>query len=299
MSSLSTFATTLRGGLRGKVGLRNGSGQIRGFYASPAALKKARSSQSEDNFETEEYEQEQDEEDLFDAPSRSSSSTPLDKSAIRQSNVAAILAQAKKAEQDRKSLSIAGVTKSKSTRGKAVAGVKKEETLSDHALRQVVACSEGEEQVAELKKVVRAWKVAGKRVSKRTGAEIVGRLCNIGQPEIAAELVSNQEQYGLPDLDQPTLIKLHHSLLSSSRLPPKLPSTQPVSPTLTLLRLSLLQQKSADPSVVEQESSRLLSSKKARSFKATQVIEGLTEEAREALRSAGGEWEKVLKKVVV
>ncbi|KAK8847566.1 hypothetical protein IAR55_005425 [Kwoniella newhampshirensis] len=305
MSSSSTLATMLRGGLRGYEGVRNGGGavRLRRLHASSIALKKGRNSrESEDSFEADEYQEEKEEEDLFDAPSRSSSSfTPLDKSAIRQSNVSAILSFAKQAEQDRKLKLRPQKIKSKaasswSSSSDDSSGKKR---LPIQGLRQVVACSEGEDEIAELKKVVRAWKVAGMKVTKRTGAEIVGRCCNLGRPEVAAELVSNREQYGLPDLDQPIMIKLHHALLTSSRLPPRLPATQPISPTLTLLRLSLLQQKSADASALEQETARLLSSKKSRTFKSTEAIESWTVEAKSALKTAGGQWEEVLKKVVV
>ncbi|WVW78249.1 hypothetical protein I302_100202 [Kwoniella bestiolae CBS 10118] len=266
MSSLSissVFRNTARSVAPRNVNLRH-------IHSTPLALRKARSSQP---IEEALPEEEQEEEDLFSTSGTPASSYKLDKSAIRQSNVSIIQTHAKLPPKE-----------------------KRRDKVPIQALRQVVACSEAEE-AEELKKVVRAWRVGGLRVSKATGREIVGRLCNLGKAELASELVSNRVHYGLPDLDQPTILKLHHSLLSSSLPPPKLAPSQPISPTLALLRLSLASQ--TEGSTPEQITSSLVSSPKGRTWKPTKAVEEWVSEAREKLDAAGGVWADAAKKIQV
>ncbi|WWC59647.1 uncharacterized protein I303_102206 [Kwoniella dejecticola CBS 10117] len=242
----------------------------RGLQTSSVALRKAQASQP-----TEEAldEVEDEVEDLFSSTPSSSSKYMLDKAAIRQANVATILKHAKLSPKE-----------------------KKKDKVSIQSLRQVVACSEAEE-AEQLKKVVRAWKVGGLKVSKATAREIVGRLCNIGKPEIASELISNNSHYGLPDLDQPTLLKLHQSLVSSSLPPPTLASSQPISPTLALLRLRLASQ--TEGLTPEGITSTLASSPKGRQWRPTKAVEAWAQEAREQLKSAGGVWADAAQKIQV
>ncbi|OCF77125.1 hypothetical protein I204_02835 [Kwoniella mangroviensis CBS 8886] len=244
----------------------------RGLHSSPLALRKAKSSQPIEE-EGVEDEDKFDNDDLFSTSSTPTVKYQLDKSAIRQSNVSTILKHSKLPSKE-----------------------KKRDKVSIQALRQVVACSEYDE-AAELKQVVRAWRVGGLKVSKTTAREIVGRLCNLGKPELASELVSNRIYYGLPDLDQPTLIKLHHSLLSSSLPPPSLPPTQPVSPTLALLRLSLASQ--TEGTSPEQITSSLASSPKGRTWKPTKAIEEWTNEAKQRLNAVGGVWAEQARKIEI
>ncbi|WWD00784.1 hypothetical protein V866_007719 [Kwoniella sp. B9012] len=268
MSSLLPFSNVLR---NAPLSFASRTICSRGFHSSPLALRKARPSQPIE--EAVEDEDSFDNDDLFSTSSTTAVKYQLDKSAIRQSNVSTILKHSKLPSKE-----------------------KKRDKVSIQALRQVVACSEAEE-AAELKKIVRAWRVGGLKVSKRTAREIVGRLCNLGKPELASELVSNRIHYGLPDLDQPTLLKLHHSLLSSSLPPPSLPPTQPVSPTLALLRLSLASQ--TEGTSPEQITSILASSPKGRTWKPTKAIEEWTNEANEKLNAVGGIWADAAKKIQV
>ncbi|WRT64606.1 uncharacterized protein IL334_001539 [Kwoniella shivajii] len=265
MSSLSLNSVARGISQASTVRCANGHFRLRSLHSSSAAslvLRKAKSAQSvEDAFE----EDEEIEEDLFSTSSPTSSSKyQLDKSSIRQSNVSSILKHAKLPAKE-----------------------KRKDKLSIQALRQVAACSQPEE-AEQLKSVIRAWRVGGLKVSKTTAREIIGRLCNIGKPEVASELISNRLQYGLPDIDQPTLIKLHQSLISSSLPSPKLPFTQPISPTLALLRLSLAQQ--TEGSNPEQETLSLSTSPKGRTWKPTKAVEGWANQARERLTAAGGAW---------
>ncbi|WWC68122.1 uncharacterized protein I206_102043 [Kwoniella pini CBS 10737] len=242
----------------------------RSLHNSSIALRKAQPSHVAAQA-SEEVEEE--DEDLFSSTPSSTSNYTLDKSAIRQSNIFTILKHSKLSSKE-----------------------KKKDKVSLQALRQVVACSEAEE-AEELKKIVRAWKVGGLTVSKATAREIVGRLVNLGKPQLASELVSNRTQYGLPDLDQPTLIKLHQSLVSSALPPPQLAPTQPVSPTLALLRLNLASQ--APGLSPEQIVSSVTSSPKGRQWKATKTVEGWAQEARDRLVAAGGPWADAAKKIQV
>lgn len=107
-------------------------------------------------------------------------------------------------------------------------------------LRRIVQVSK-ESDLDSLKGLVRAWRLAGLRVTNQTADEIIGRCCNLGRPDIALELSENHAQYGFPPLSSRSSTKLHHALLAagSETLPHLLPS-RPVSATLALLRLSLL-----------------------------------------------------------
>ncbi|WVF69609.1 hypothetical protein IAT40_004387 [Kwoniella sp. CBS 6097] len=280
---------------------------VRGLHASAPSLRKGSSKAAEEDAfaaeEAEEYE-----EDLFaESPSSSSPSsgsstgttTKLDKAAIRASNVSAILNQSKlnvKAyEQWRKQTQV--LREAEGGNGKALQ-YKPKNRLSVQALRQVVACTE-EDQLDELKSIIRACRVGRLQITKRTASEIVGRCINLGKPELASELISNHSQYGLPTIDQPTLIKLHHTLqfASSVSSTPKLPSTQPISPTLSLLRLQSLQKQSTSSVTPETELKKAKYSPKARSWKESKQVHDWAEEARKGLVAAGGAWAGAVKQV--
>ncbi|WVQ98241.1 hypothetical protein IAU59_005364 [Kwoniella sp. CBS 9459] len=281
------------------------------------ALRKgsSRSAAGEDAFAAEESE-EAEEEDLFaESPSSSQASsgsstatTKLDKAAIRANNVSAILNQSKanvKAyEQWRRQSETQTQSQAVNDDGKK-AQYKPKNRISVQALRQVVACTEAE-QLDELKSIVRACRVGRLQITKRTASEIVGRCINLGKPELASELISNHSQYGLPAIDQPTLIKLHHALSSSSSASspvssPKLPSTQPISPTLSLVRLQLLQQQqqqnSAPETTAESELKKTKYSPKVRSWKESKKVHEWAEEAKKGLAAAGGVWADAVKQV--
>ncbi|OCF30399.1 hypothetical protein I316_07967 [Kwoniella heveanensis BCC8398] len=281
----------------------------RGLHASSPALRKGSSKAAEeDAFEAEE---EQEEEDLFaespsssSNPSSGSSSAKLDKAAIRAKNVSAILNQSKlnvKAyEQWRKQ------TKAHAQKGetsKTLQYKPKNNRISVQALRQVVACTEEADQLNELKSIIRACRAGRLQITKKTASEIVGRCINLGKPQLASELISNHSQYGLPAIDQPTLIKLHHALSASSPSSsqslssPKLPSTQPISPTLSLLRLQLLQKQPNATTTPEAELKKAKYSPKARSFKESKQVQEWVEEAKKELVAAGGAWAGAVKQV--
>ncbi|WVR04785.1 hypothetical protein IAU60_001797 [Kwoniella sp. DSM 27419] len=260
--SSTAFLAPLRAALRAPRGT---IGAGRGLHATVPAMRKRSKAAPEE----EAIEEEEDDEDLFATPSSTSSAQTLDKSAIRQSNVARIVEHAKLPAQQRR-----------------------KDKVSVHALRQVVACSEEEQEVEQIKKVVRAARVGGLPVTKRTASEMIGRLVNLGKPELASELISNRVQFGLPDIDQPTLIKLHHALLTSSQPAPKLPFTQPVSSTLSLLRLSILQQTGGTP-----PANTGRPAPKVRYWKESKTVQAWAEEARSKLSAAGGPWEDAAKRV--
>ncbi|KAK4689902.1 hypothetical protein P7C73_g212, partial [Tremellales sp. Uapishka_1] len=187
---------------------------------SALVSKKARPSQSvvED---VEEYEDES--EDLFDsAPSASTSSAATSsKSTVRTTLLTRIADLSRLPALERKSrLS--------------------ETRVGD--LRKIVSLYGSNEDLDELKSVLRTWRVLGRKVTSQTAEEIVGKCCNLKRPELALELLADRSQYGLPELSISAQTRLHQSLISSPSSITDLPVisvTSPLSPTLALLRLAL------------------------------------------------------------
>ncbi|KAL7419345.1 hypothetical protein Q5752_006183 [Cryptotrichosporon argae] len=74
-------------------------------------------------------------------------------------------------------------------------------------LRKVVQLTQAGE-ADELRAVIKAWRVSGRRVTVKTAEEIVGRCVNLGRPDLAKELAGDTLQYGLPVLPERTAAKL-------------------------------------------------------------------------------------------
>ncbi|WWC86726.1 uncharacterized protein L201_001604 [Kwoniella dendrophila CBS 6074] len=256
------------------------SGLTRNIHCSPMVLRKARSNRHIEEAFEEQDQEEGDDEDLFSTSTSSTSNNAanyqLDKSIIRESNITKITNHSKLSLKEKR----------------------KDKNVSIQSLRQVIACTD-DEQIEQLKDIIKTWRLSGMKVSKTTAREIIGRLCNLGKPEIASEIISNRVKYGLPDLDQPTLIKLHNSLISStsSSSLPKLPFTQPISPELTLLRLNLASQ--IEQSSPEQVMKGLELLPKGRQWKSNSTIQDWSKQAKDSLIAKGGVWADAAKRVQI
>ncbi|EJT50014.1 hypothetical protein A1Q1_00855 [Trichosporon asahii var. asahii CBS 2479] len=67
-------------------------------------------------------------------------------------------------------------------------------------LRKVIQLSDNEAQLEELDRVLRAWRVLGRKVSNQTAKELVGRCINLGRPDLAQKYVNDRLQYGVPTI---------------------------------------------------------------------------------------------------